>query len=312
MPRLLAPTSPVVTRFAPSPTGRLHLGHLFSALHARRIADAAGGEMRLRIDDIDHTRCRQEFTRGIRDDLEFMGIAVDGEVVTQSSRMARYQSALDELKSHGLVYPCFLTRRELDALLSAPHGEDENAKLDAKQGVGQGVGQDTGQDVGQGGGDGMPPATNTDRLITAGEAEARTARGELPAWRLRMDKIRPLAGELFYTEDGDAPRPVDLDALGDVVVARKDIGTSYHLSVVLDDADAGVTHVTRGEDLKPATPLHRLIGHLLGIAPPVWVHHRLITDDNGKRLAKRDDARSILSLREAGLTRGEILDLLED
>ncbi|MCE2517923.1 MAG: tRNA glutamyl-Q(34) synthetase GluQRS [Alphaproteobacteria bacterium] len=283
MPPTPASAPPIVTRFAPSPTGRLHLGHLFSALHARRVADDHGGEMRLRIDDIDHTRCRPEFTQGIHDDLAFMGIDVDGVVMTQSSRMARYQDALAKLKTRGLVYPCFLTRRELDAVLSAPHGEGDE-----------------------------PHAANTDRLITDDEIDARTARGELPAWRLRMEEIRPLAQDLTWTEDGQKPQLVDLDAMGDMVVARKDIGTSYHLSVVLDDDDAGVTHVTRGEDLKSSTPLHRLIGHLLGIAPPVWMHHRLITDQDGKRLAKRDDARSIASLRDAGMTRNQILNMLGD
>lgn len=269
----------VVTRFAPSPTGRLHLGHIYSALMARQYADAHGGEMRLRIDDIDHTRCRDEFTQAIYDDLDFMGITFDGEVKFQSQRKAIYQAALDDLKSRGLIYPCFLTRRELDALLSAPHHDAQ-------------------------------PPRNTDDLITHEDATMRADRGDQPAWRLRMEAIKPIAQGLSYTEDGEEPITVDLDAIGDDIMARRDIGTSYHLSVVLDDCDGGITHVTRGEDLKPSTPLHRLLYHLLDLAPPIWQHHSLITDRNGQRLAKRDDAIAISTLRAEGLKRDDILALL--
>jgi glutamyl-Q tRNA(Asp) synthetase len=264
----------VITRFAPSPTGELHLGHIYSALRARGLADDHGGEMRLRIDDIDHTRCRPNFTQGIYDDLEFMGISYDGPVLVQSARMEIYNQALLELKKQEFIYPCFLTRREFDELLSAPH--------------------------------------NTDQMLSEDEINHRTTRGEMPAWRLRMEEIRPRAQGLTLIKTGHDPEKVCLDAIGDVVIARKDIGTSYHLSVVLDDDASGVTHVTRGDDLKSSTPLHRLIYHLLDLSPPVWAHHPLITDSDGKRLAKRDHARSIASLRQSGMSSPDIMALISN
>ena len=278
------PTPRTITRFAPSPTGQLHLGHIYSALFARARADADGGKMLLRIDDIDHTRCRDEFRDGITDDLAFMGIKTDGPVMVQSDRLDRYQTALEDLKDRELVYPCFLSRRELDSLLSAPHG--------------------------------IQAPRNTDQNLSNDEAESRAAMGDAPAWRLRMDAVRPLAEGLYYTEEQQGALPLELDQLshisGDVVIARKDIGTSYHLSVVLDDADSGITHVTRGNDLKDVTPLHRLLYHLLGLDVPIWCHHPLITDDAGKRLAKRDHARSIAQLRKAGMTAAQIQQILAD
>ena len=278
------PTPRTITRFAPSPTGQLHLGHIYSALFARARADADGGKMLLRIDDIDHTRCRDEFRDGITDDLAFMGIKTDGPVMVQSDRLDRYQTALEDLKDRELVYPCFLSRRELDSLLSAPHG--------------------------------IQAPRNTDQNLSNDEAESRAAMGDAPAWRLRMDAVRPLAEGLYYTEEQQGALPLELDQLshigGDVVIARKDIGTSYHLSVVLDDADSGITHITRGNDLKDVTPLHRLLYHLLGLDVPIWCHHPLITDDAGKRLAKRDHARSIAQLRKAGMTAAQIQQILAD
>lgn len=265
---------PVITRFAPSPTGHLHLGHIYSALTARDFASQHGGKMRLRIDDIDHTRCRPAFTQAIYDDLNFMGIAYDGEVLVQSERIEIYSQTLLQLKERGLIYPCFLTRQELDGLLQAPH--------------------------------------NTDTLISSEEATTRKAQGSMPAWRLRMEAIRPLINDsLTFIEDGNPPQKIDLDAIGDVVVARKDISASYHLSVVIDDAASGVTHVTRGQDLKDSTPLHRLLYELLDLPPPIWRHHALITDDEGMRLAKRDEATSIVSLRQAGLTPQDIARLVK-
>ena len=271
-------TKTTITRFAPSPTGALHLGHIYSAMMARARADYDGGFMRLRIDDIDHTRCRDEYTQAIYDDLDFMGIGFDGDVLVQSRRLPIYQAALARLKAQGLIYPCFLTRRELDDLLSAPH-EDITIR-------------------------------NTDQNLSADAAASRAEAGEKPAWRLRIEAVKPLAAGLYYTEEGDAPIALDLDRIGDVVIARKDIGAGYHLSVVLDDGDSNITHVTRGNDLQSATPIHRLVYHLLEIAPPIWCHHRLITDDNGKRLAKRDLARSIKSLRDDGMTAVDIRKIL--
>lgn len=272
-------SKPVVTRFAPSPTGRLHLGHIFSARFARDMADAENGEMRLRIEDIDHTRCRPEFYAAIEEDLNFMGIAYDGAVMVQSDRMAIYQSHLEQLKDKGWIYPCHLTRRELDELLSAPHGEHERAQVIA----------------------------NTDQLISKDDQAERESKGQLPAWRLRMEAIRPLVKNLDYHDHGLPPQYINLDQLGDEVIARKDIGTSYHLSVVIDDAETGVTHVTRGADLKAQTPLHRILQVLMDCPETIWAHHPLIGDENGKRLAKRADAQSIHSLRGQGLDRDGII-----
>lgn len=272
---------PVVTRFAPSPTGALHLGHFYSALFARNMADAYDGEMRLRIDDIDFTRCKPEFTDLIFDDLGFMGLRYDGDVLRQSERNQRYQDALSLLKTRDYIYPCSLTRRELDALLSAPHDNHQIIR-------------------------------NTDRLN-----EGQPFHDNNTAWRLRMDQITKDVTSLTYSEFGqdiNAVSPdiinVDLDALDDVVIARKDIAASYHLSVVLDDHDSDVTIVTRGCDLEPATPIHRLLQYLLGLDETVWAHHQLITDDIGNRLAKRDKARSIRQYRNDGLTAGDIIALI--
>ena len=271
---------PVITRFAPSPTGRLHLGHLYAAGFARQCADAHGGQMRLRIEDIDHTRCRAEFYDGIIEDLAFMGIAYDGAVLVQSDRMAVYQARLDDMKEKGWIYPCHLTRRELDALLSAPH--DQTAT----------------------------PIANTDQMMPADVTAERQSQGQAPAWRLRMEAIRPLIKGLDYQEQGQPPQQINPDHLGDEVIARKDIGTSYHLSVVIDDAETGVTHVTRVADLKEQTPLHRILQVLLDCPETIWAHHDLIADEDGKRLAKRAASVSIAQLRDHGLTRDQIKEKL--
>ena len=279
---------PVITRFAPSPTGRLHLGHVYSAMVARQIADAGDGQMLLRIEDIDHTRCRDEFYDGIYEDLAFMGIDYDGDVVIQSKRMDVYQTYLDQLKARDLVYPCYLSRRELDHLLSAPH--DTPLAQDKKNGA---------------------SPVNTDRLISKDDADERAGQGQEPAWRLRMEAIKPLVHKLYCYEVGEDPILIDLDQLGDVVIARKDIGTSYHLSVVIDDAESGVTLVTRGKDLKNQVPIHRLLQYLLDLPDICWSHHPLVTDQRGKRLAKRDDATSIEELRRQGHNRQDILTMLD-
>lgn len=269
----------MVTRFAPSPTGPLHLGHYYSAYFARMRADAHNGEMRLRIDDIDFTRCSDEFTAMIYDDLAFMGINHDGAVMVQSTRYDRYRAALEHLKDRGFVYPCTLTRKALNDLLSAPHGAQQIIR-------------------------------NTDTLKNTDHVDHNNV-----AWRLRMDAISPSIPSLSYTEFGEAEQPhtvaVDLDTLDDVVIARKDIGTSYHLSVVLDDHDSGVTMVTRGKDLEPATPIHRLLQVLLNLDETGWAHHDLITDETGKRLAKRDSSKSLQHYRDAGMNADDIRQLMK-
>lgn len=268
---------PVVTRFAPSPTGMLHLGHLYSACFARTFADHHHGEMRLRIDDIDFTRCRPEYVDLIFDDLSFMGIAHEGEVLKQSERNARYLDALQFLKDRDYVYPCTLSRRELNALLSAPHGADQIIR-------------------------------NTDKLT-----QSRPSTTHETAWRLRMDHIS--FPSLTYVEVGVDGRAetveIDLSKLDDVVIARRDIGTSYHLSVVLDDHDSGVTVVTRGDDLAPATAIHRLLQCLLELKEIEWAHHALLLDNQGRRFAKRDESESIQQYRQKGYSREDILELMK-
>ena len=276
-------SKPIVTRFAPSPSGLLHLGHIFSAGFARDFATSHNGEMRLRIEDIDHTRCRPEFYQAIEDDLAFMQIPYDGAVMVQSDRMAIYQSHLDQLKAKGLIYPCHLTRRELDNLLSAPHDNPQK------------------------------PAsiiTNTDQLIADDDFAERASQGQSPAWRLRMEAIRPLIKNLDYHEHGQKPQKIDPDEWGDEVIARKDIGTSYHLSVVIDDAEQGITRVTRGADLKQQTPLHRILQVLMDCPETIWAHHPLIADETGKRLAKRASSQSIASLRDQGFDRQQIITMM--
>jgi len=268
----------VITRFAPSPSGFLHLGHVFSALEARRIADEHGGEMRLRIEDIDHTRCREEYRKAMLEDLDFMAIRIDGPVITQSDRLPHYRQALAGLETRGLIYPCYLTRAELDGLLSAPH----------------------------------EAPSNTDAMIDQALKAERMARGDAPAWRLRMETVRPLIRGLHFHDIHLGDRPIDPDHIGDAIIARKDIGTSYHLAVVLDDAAQGVTLVTRGVDLLASTPLHRVLGVLLDLPETRWLHHELLADTAGKRLAKRNDALAIRHLRNLGMTREAIIALMQE
>lgn len=270
-----------VTRFAPSPSGWLHLGHIHSVLEARRAADDDGGLMRLRIEDIDGPRCRPEYHDGILDDLTYMGVKWDGPVMVQSERMAAYAAALETLKADDLVYPCFLSRRELDRLLSAPH---------------------------------LPPIThpaNTDQLIDSDLATERLEQGQEPAWRLRMEAIRPRLKGLEYRNWLNGPKAIDLDAIGDEVIARKDIATSYHLSVVVDDAAQGITLITRGADLEASTPLHRVLQVLLNLPETTWRHHQLVLDSTGKRLAKRHMPLTIRDMREDGMEPSAILSALE-
>ena len=289
----------LVTRFAPSPTGFLHLGHLHSALQARRLADANGGEMRLRIEDIDAPRCRPEFHGAILDDLAFMGIGWEGDVMVQSERMDAYAGALELLKRKDLVYPCFLSRKELDALLSAPHDPS---------GAGSGGAGSGGAGSGEAG---SGRVSNTDRLIGADDAAERRGKGQEPAWRLRMEAAAPLLKGLDWADRDRGRQPVDFAGLGDEVVARKDIATSYHLAVVVDDAAQGVTHVVRGSDLEESTPLHRVLQALLGLPETTWSHHSLVLDGSGRRLSKRGDSLSVRAMRHAGMDASAILEKLD-
>ena len=262
----------VVTRFAPSPTGRLHLGHAFSAIAAYDYARTRGGRFLLRIEDIDGTRSRPEHVETILADLAWLGLAWDGDVVFQSERLDRYQAALDALQARGLVYPCFCTRagiaREIAAAGSAPHGPDG------------------------------PIYPGTCRALSAAERVARLA--EPHAWRLDMARAVRQAGLLHWHDEIAGEQVADPAVFGDVVLARKDAPSSYHLAVTVDDAAQGVTHIVRGADLFAATHVHRVLQALLGLPTPVYRHHPLLTDADGNRLAKRHGAPTLESLRLAG------------
>ncbi len=270
----------VVTRFAPSPTGRLHLGHAFSALAAWRFAREHGGRFRLRIEDIDPGRCREEHVAGILEDLRWLGLDWDGPVVRQSQRLPLYAAALERLRAMGLVYPCFCTRRDIAEAGAAPHGPAG------------------------------PVYPGTCRALDPDVRAARMER-EPHAWRLDMAAAVRRAGALFWHDLAAGPVAADPAAHGDVVLARKDAPASYHLAVVVDDAAQGVTHVIRGEDLRPVTGIHRLLQALLGLPAPVWWHHALLTDDQGRRLAKRDGAPTLAARRAAGATPGDVLRELD-
>jgi len=288
-----------VERFAPSPTGLLHLGHAFSALTAFEAAKKVGGQFLVRIEDIDVTRSRPEFEAAIFEDLAWLGIEWEQPALRQVDRFDAYRVALDDLKSRGLIYPCFCTRKEINAAMTAPH-----------------------HDGGSTGPDG-PAYPGTCRGISA-DAQ----RIDCNSYALRLDMRKAIASiggsgivkKLSFKELGKGPngekKKINLDpnylveACGDVVLARKETPASYHLSVVLDDAFQQVTHVTRGQDLFAATSIHRLLQALFGRPTPLYRHHRLITNEDGKRLAKRDDARSIRAFREDGATVSDVRKMI--
>lgn len=276
----------LTTRFAPSPTGWLHLGHAHAAAVAHHLARSENGRFLLRFEDIDFTRVRPEFYQGIEDDLHWLGLDWDGPALRQSERTRAYQTALDSLRATGAVYPCFCTRREITDEVARMHGAPHGPEGPLYPG--------TCRD--------LSPAVQAEHLAT----------GRQPAWRLNADRAAAIAGPLSFTDLRFGPCAVDPGLLGDVVLARKDIGTSYHLAVVVDDAYQEVTHVTRGEDLLPSTHTHRLLQALLGFHEPVYLHHTLITDSDGVRLAKRHDALSIRALRAAGRSKEDLFDLLQE
>jgi len=274
-----------VTRFAPSPTGLLHLGHVYAAGFAYQAAKAADGEFLVRLEDIDTTRVRPEYETAIFEDLEWLGMDWQHPVRKQSEHFDDYRSALARLEAMDLLYPCFCTRKEIQAEIAgagqAPQGPDG------------------------------PLYPGICRSKSKAEQEERIAAGQPYALRLDVAKARALAGSaLQWTDHTHGEHEAKPEIFGDVVLARKETPTSYHLAVVVDDALQGVTLVTRGEDLLPATHLHRLLQALLGLPVPEWQHHRLIMDEHGKRLAKRDQARSLRSLREAGMSAAEVWRLV--
>lgn len=279
----------VRTRFAPSPTGPLHLGHAYSALVAHDYARAKGGVFRLRIDDLDHTRCRDHFENQIYDDLDWLGIRWDGTVVRQSDRIADYEDVLSGLAAWDLVFPCSCTRGDIRAALSAP-----------QEGALQ---------------------TGPDGVIYPGTCRGRNHTDKTLEDALRLDMRKAVAcvqSQLNYIELGNAAAcSIDLhsedliDLVGDVVLGRRGQGTiAYHLACVVDDAVDEISHVIRGQDLQEATQIHILLQHLLSYSTPHYHHHRLIRDAAGKRLAKRSDAQAISKLRAAGMTPADIRRLV--
>jgi glutamyl-Q tRNA(Asp) synthetase len=283
----------ITTRFAPSPTGPLHLGHAYAAILAHDMARAARGQFLLRIEDIDQTRARAAWEAQISDDLHWLGLTWEGPVMRQSDRLPAYRAALQGLWQRGLIYECTCTRRDILEASSAPQ-------------------------------EGATPPTGPDGPVYPGTCR-RDHDGITPlpdaALRLNMARaVDTLTAKLQFAETGQGPegqsgdQVIDLSDLvnqvGDVVLARRDMGTSYHLAVVLDDAAQSVTHVTRGADLFEATQIHVLLQQILGLPTPVYHHHRLIRDDHGKRLAKRDDARAISTYRAEGISPAQIRQMI--
>jgi glutamyl-Q tRNA(Asp) synthetase len=277
----------IVTRFAPSPTGYLHLGHAYAALTARRRAREGAGRFLLRMEDIDPGRCRPEFVRAIEEDLAWLGLDWDGPVRVQSAHLAEYRAVLDGLAARGLVYPCFCTRadiqREIAASAAAPHAPDGSAVY-----------------------------PGTCRHLSPAERARRIAAGERHALRLDMARaLGQVALPLTFEEAGEGCVVCAPERFGDVVLARKDAPASYHLCVTHDDAVQGVTLVTRGQDLKPSTDLHRLLQALMGWPAPGYAHHALLVDATGQRLAKRDRAMTLRALREQGVSAEEARRMAE-
>lgn len=261
------PPVPTTTRFAPSPTGLLHLGHAFSAAIGHALARSKGGRWLLRIEDIDTTRCRPEFTAAIHEDLAWLGLVPD-DTLLQSTRRAAHQAALDTLAGMGLAYPCFCTRADIAAAAQAPHGAQA-----------------------------LYPGTC--RTLDPARAAERAAQ-EPHAIRLNVAAAHARTGPLHWQE-GDTQVPADPSLAGDVVLARKDIGVGYMLAAVVDDAHQGITDIVRGHDLLDATPTQRLLQALLGLPAPRYHHHRLLLAPDGRRLAKRDRAETLAALRESGV-----------
>lgn len=283
---------PPVFRFAPSPNGYLHLGHALSALLNFDMARAAGGRFLIRIEDIDVGRCRPEFEAAIYEDLAWLGLEWEMPVRRQSEHFEAYHAALEKLADTGLIYPGFESRGEIARMVAA-------------------LGEDAPRDP-----DGAPLYPGHARRMSADERSKRMAAGEPYALRIDMTAAIAKAGALQWRETGTGPKGETGDiaarpqAWGDVVLGRKDIPTSYHLAVVIDDALQGVTHVVRGQDLFWATSVHRLLQHLLGLAAPVYFHHRLILDEDGRKLSKSTRATGLRELRARGVKPAEIRRLV--
>ena len=268
-----------ISRFAPSPSGRLHLGHAFSAVIGHEAARETGGEWLLRIEDLDPGRCRTEFVGGIIEDLEWLGLRFDGEPIVQSRRTHLYADALDSLREQGLVYPCFCTRSDIAASLTAPHGDAGAAYPGTCRGL-------------------------------ADDPERRASTPH--SWRLDSAKALARSGLPSWTEANGARFQSKASDFGDAILARKDAPSSYHLACVVDDADRGVDLVVRGEDLRPSTPTQRLLQMLLGLLEPAYHHHPLVLHEDGRRLAKRDLAPTLAAMRDSGVDGRKLADQLRE
>ena len=258
----------IVTRFAPSPTGRLHLGHAFSAVTGHDFARQGGGRFAIRIEDLDRGRSRPEFVDGIFDDLRWLGLDWAEPVLVQSKRTAAYVEALDRLKQRGLAYACFCTRADIAKSLTAPHGDAATSY----PGTCRGLPDDPGR------------------------------RATTPhSWRLNSAAALEQAGMPSWTEADGRRFDANASQIGDAILARKDAPAAYHLACAVDDAASGVTMVVRGADLRPSTPIQRLLQQLLGLPEPTYLHHPLVTHDDGRRLAKRDLAPTLSAMRDQGV-----------
>ena len=267
----------IVTRFAPSPTGRLHLGHAFSAVLGHRAAGESGGEFLVRIEDLDQGRSRTEFVDGIFEDLEWLGLTWSDPLIVQSKRTAAYEAALDGLRARGLAYACFCTRADIAQSLTAPHGDAATAYP----------------------GTCRPLPDDPERRATTPHC-----------WRLDSAKALEIAGLPRWTEANGRSFSAEPQQIGDAILARKDAPASYHLACVVDDAESDVNLVVRGADLRPSTPIQRLLQQLLGLPEPRYLHHPLVTHEDGRRLAKRDLAPTLAAMRESGVDGEALADSL--
>jgi len=263
----------IVTRFAPSPTGRLHLGHAYSAAVGR----ARGDVFRLRIEDLDQTRARPEFVDGIYEDLRWLGIEWDEPVLVQSQRTAAYEAALERLRADGLAYACFCTRADIAQSLTAPHGDAATSYPGTCHSL---------------------PDDPERRMTTS------------HCWRLNSAEALKRVGLPSWGEADGQRFEARAEEIGDAILARKDAPASYHLACVVDDHEMGVSTVVRGSDLRPSTPTQRLLQILLGLSEPRYLHHALVTHEDGRRLAKRDLAPTLAAMRDAGVDGPELVQRL--
>ncbi len=276
----------VITRFAPSPTGYLHLGHAYSALFAYKAAKESGGQFILRMEDVDSDRCTPDFENGIYEDLSWLGLSWEEPVRKQSEHLDDYKAALSKLAEQDLLYPCFCSRKDIREEIkrsgAAPHGPEGH----------------------------IYPGTC--KMLTEEQREEKIIAGIPYAFRLDMDKaLTLLKTPLYWNDRGKGPQKATPEIVGDAVLARKEVSTSYHLSVTLDDNWQGITLVTRGEDLFYATHVHRLLQELLGLKVPDYHHHKLILDKNGERFAKRNQSVTLKHLREVEQkTPQDIMDMV--